>query len=595
MRSARMRGLVLLGAVVALVVGCDPSPPPSPWLVEQISVDPSGTNGGDGDSRFGFRQDLDEPRPVSSADGSRVVFMSDSHNLVAGVTISNGDAGNPYSDVYVRDLTTGTTTLVSVAASGATNGDATSRSPSITADGTKVVFWSMASDLLPGGGAEGIYLRDLTAGVTTFVAPGDNPVMSPDGSRVAFTTTASDLGPPDSNGAQDVYLYDMATGTFTLVSVDPAGIAGQGQPPLDFSADSSALSFVGSPNLDPTMPSATTSLYVRDLITGTTRWVASSAYAHRGVDVDASGDRVAFVSAVALVEADQNIGIDVYVRDVTASSISLVSHTPDLANAVGDSYSPAFSPDGGRVLFRSGATNLDPIDGTSAIDVYVNDLVTHETSLVSINSAGTGGSDQHIDGAVWSPDGSHVAFITRGGSLHVRDLVHGITSVVWPYTAGLPAAFTPTGQLTFQTWGETVVGSLGKDHVLVATPIGADLEVTLAAERTEVVTFTSTVTNNGPDAAAAARLAVVVEDTVQVTSVVSTVGDCAPADPASGPDALVHVCDLGDLAVGESATVTVVADVLAPAGTPINATVLTGSEAIDPVGPGSSATASVAA
>jgi hypothetical protein len=126
---------------------------------------------------------------------------------------------------------------------------------------------------------------------------------------------------------------------------------------------------------------------------------------------------------------------------------------------------------------------------------------------------------------------------------------------------------------------------------VTAPTSGADLEVSLDAVRTDVVTFTSTVINHGPDIAPAAWLAIEVEETVLVNFVRSTVGSCT-ISPDGG---LVFICQFGDLAPGGSATVTLEAQVLAPAGTPLNATVTTGSSAPDPVGPGSSASTSIPA
>jgi hypothetical protein len=126
---------------------------------------------------------------------------------------------------------------------------------------------------------------------------------------------------------------------------------------------------------------------------------------------------------------------------------------------------------------------------------------------------------------------------------------------------------------------------------VTAPTSGADLEVTFGAVRTDVVTFTAVVTNRGPDVAPAARVAIEVEETVLVNFVRSTVGYCA-ISPDGG---LVFICQPGDLAAGDSVTVTLEAQVLAPAGTPLNATVTTGSSAPDPVGPGSSDSLSIPA
>src|SRR5262249_11844566 len=74
---------------------------------------------------------------------------------------------NGQTDVYVRDLVAESTTLVSVGASG-DGGDAYSDSPSMSDDGMRVAFRSQATNLLDAGPVTGvhIYVRDLLAGTT---------------------------------------------------------------------------------------------------------------------------------------------------------------------------------------------------------------------------------------------------------------------------------------------------------------------------------------------------------------------------------------------------------------------------------------------
>src|SRR5262249_47263712 len=79
----------------------------------------------------------------------------DATNLVTGDT-------NGVRDVFLRDLVLGTTTRVSVSASGA-QATALSSGPTISADGRFVVFYSDASNLVAGdtNGVEDCFVRDL--------------------------------------------------------------------------------------------------------------------------------------------------------------------------------------------------------------------------------------------------------------------------------------------------------------------------------------------------------------------------------------------------------------------------------------------------
>lgn len=154
-----------------------------------------------------------------------------------------------------------------------------------------------------------------------------------------------------------------------------------------------------------------------------------------------------------------------------------------------------------------------------------------------------------------------------------------------PSPGGTPAVTGPSSTTT----SSTPPGSTPPP--VTAPASGADLEATLGAVRTDVVTFTATVTNRGPDVAPAAWIAIEVEETVLVNFVRSTVGNCT-ISPDGG---LVFICQPGDIDALDSVTVTLEAQVLASPGTPLNATVTTGSSAPDPVGPGSSDSVSIPA
>ena len=104
---------------------------------------PSPSNGIRGGIRFG---------PAISGDGRFAVFDSQATNLVPGDTNTCGvffpNAGM-CPDVFVHDLATGSTDRVSVDSSGAQASSA-STDPGISADGTTVVFFSAASNLVAG-------------------------------------------------------------------------------------------------------------------------------------------------------------------------------------------------------------------------------------------------------------------------------------------------------------------------------------------------------------------------------------------------------------------------------------------------------------
>jgi len=202
------------------------------------------------------------------------------------------------------------------------------------------------------------------------------PVISADGRYVAFESRADNLVAGDTNDANDIFVYDRQTGTPSRVSLTNSGAQANG--------DSGG-------------------------------WSRSA--------ISADGRYVAFVSiATNLVTGDTNDYADVFVRDRTAHTTTRVSVSSAGAQANGDSAHPAISGDSRYVAFWSSADNLAAGDGNEALDIFIHDLVTHQTTRIAIGSAGV----VELGGRLaLSYDGRYVAFAT-----HVDDLVPNDTNFV---------------------------------------------------------------------------------------------------------------------------------------------------------------------
>jgi Tol biopolymer transport system component len=177
-----------------------------------------------------------------------VAFESDATNLAPGDR-------NQATDVFVRDLRTGRTTLVSVARGGRpANGP--SSLPAISGAGDVVAFQSRASNLVAADGndAQDVFVRDLSDGsmrvasVAGKRAPADgdsaHAAVSLDGKVVAFDTTATNLARGDENGASDVIVRDLARRRTVAASLTPRGKpAGGDSFDPSLSADGSLVAF----------------------------------------------------------------------------------------------------------------------------------------------------------------------------------------------------------------------------------------------------------------------------------------------------------------------------------------------------------------
>ena len=339
--------------------------------------------------------------------------------------------------------------LVSVNDSGTDSGNGFSTTPFLSADGTKVVFVSAASDLGPTdtNGTRDVFVRDLTTGTTTLVSvngagtdSGNGfsslPVISADGTKVAFDSRASNLGSTDTNGTSDIYVRDLTMGTTTLVSVNDLGTdSGNGfstRPVI--SADGTKVAFISfASNLGSTDTNGTFDVYVRDLTMGTTTLVSvndSGTDSGNGFStlpfLSADGTKVAFrgLATDLVPTADTNGNLDVFVRDLTTGTTTLVSIN-DLGTDSGNgpSFFGVISADGTKVAFRSSASNLGPIDTNGFLDIYVRDVTPGgTTTLVSVNDSGTDSGNGSSDlTPAFSADGTKVAFRSFASDLGPTD------------------------------------------------------------------------------------------------------------------------------------------------------------------------------
>ena len=394
--------------------------------IVSVATSPAGAQGDDNSSstQFSF-----------SADGTEVAFVSLASNLVAGDT-------NSTFDVFVRDLTTGTTTRVSVASDG-TQSNSNSFNASLSADGTKVAFYSFASNLVAGdtNGQADVFVRDLRTGTTTRVSVasdgtqgtgGDSvtPSLSADGSKVAFSSDATNLVAGDANGQKDVFVRDLTTGTTTLVSVDSGGTQSNGSSSTaSLNADGTRVAFSSNAtNLVAGDTNGVFDVFVRDLATGTTvrASVSNSTGAQSNnpsfnTSLSADGTRVAFSSNSSnLVAGDTNAKADVFVRDLTTGTTTLVSVDSGGAQGNGDSFSPSLSADGTKVAFQSNATNLVASDTNNRQDVFVRDLTTGTTVRASVDSGGAQGNGDSSNPSL-SANGRKVAFQSSATNLVAGD------------------------------------------------------------------------------------------------------------------------------------------------------------------------------
>ncbi|WP_309073975.1 S-layer protein, partial [Paenarthrobacter sp.] len=401
------------------------TPTSTPGTIDLVHLTPGGTPG----SGMPFA-------PVVSADGRYVAFVSASADLAPGMD------SNDQEDLFVRDMVTGAVQLISATPAG-NAANAWSHEPSISADGRFVVFTSSASNLVAGdtNGVDDVFIRDLEAGITTLVSVTPNGAtgsgrsyqgsVSADGRFVAFTSNVGSLVSGDTNNSADVFVRDMNLGSTVLVSATSAGTVGNGSSSgANISADGRHVAFSSTASgMTPHATNKIGNLFVRNLAAQTTQLVSVSGEGHAGDNLShspsmsADGRFIAFGSyASNLVPGKPGATNGVLLRDMTSGTTSLVSVPP---SGNGWSHSPSISGDGRFVSFISLGIDMITGEEREAEDVYVRDMTTGITKLVSVTPSGASLDEWHIMQSI-SGDGRFVVFSVFGQDLLPPDQPPGV-------------------------------------------------------------------------------------------------------------------------------------------------------------------------
>ena len=354
-------------------------------------------------------------QPVSlSRSGRYVTFTSTSSNLVPG------DANGAGSDVFVRDRSNGTTTLVSRDEQGR-QGDRSEDDCSdgicrfageslVSADGRVVAFTMQHAQ--DGADKDDLYVRDLQTGTSRELTTYARVLLagiSSSGRHVLGTSTSR------YTNDTSVLLWDTVAGTRRLLARGESVYAG------DVSDDGRYATYTKG-GLDSAGRYAVR-VYRQDLQSSAERLVsvARGGAVENGnssrPSMSANGRFVAFSSwSSNLVAGDTNGKYDVFVRDLVAGTTRRVSVSSSGAQGNSASYPQSISDDGRYVAFTSAASNLVTSDTNARPDAFVRDTVGNRTRRVSVSSSGAQADVGSANPAI-SGDGLHVAFTSRATNL----------------------------------------------------------------------------------------------------------------------------------------------------------------------------------
>lgn len=167
-----------------------------------------------------------------SGDGSYITFDSDATNLV-------NDDTNLVKDVFVYDRQTHTTTRVSRTTDGF-EANGTSSDPAISDDGRFITYASDATNIVANdtNTLTDVFIYDRILNTTNRIsldafgnqanARSFDPMISGNGRYITFDSAATNLIPDDTNGYNDIFMFDRLTNGMSRVSLRANGLQSDG-------------------------------------------------------------------------------------------------------------------------------------------------------------------------------------------------------------------------------------------------------------------------------------------------------------------------------------------------------------------------------
>jgi Tol biopolymer transport system component len=433
--------------------------------------------------------------PVLAADGRHLAFLSHANNLV-----TNDDSGE-WLDLFVHDLLTGQTELASAGLTGSGGRDEGITHFSISSNGQFIAFSSRAGNLVPGdiNGDSDVFVRDLASGITRLVsvdrfgnlaysqtigsaAPlSGYPTITEDGRWVYFASRAPNLTTvTNPANAMNIFRRDLWSNTTELVSfnTNPLSSANYGELKA-VSRDGNVVAFTSGSG----RWTAPTEVHVRDMRSNQAIWAGAIASTfdpsdHRcqAVQLSADGRFLIFVPAWGQVSVLCRYEVASGAASIIATNVSEMPgpqisadgrfvvfedgtniYRWDASNGLtqpvsvnmsgylppsGVSSNPRLTPDGERVVFVSNAPDMATNATNGAWQILARDMTTGVTRLLSVST--NGGPSTGVDsGTAFAVAGdfSRVAFSTaadnlvaadrnRSADVFVRELVSETTTLV---------------------------------------------------------------------------------------------------------------------------------------------------------------------
>lgn len=372
-----------------------------------------------------------------STNGRYVAFGSSATNLIENDTNEN-------SDVFMKDLITGETTLVTTLSNNSQFADSVSYFSKPTSDGRYVAFISDGDELpsAQGFAKDHIYVKDLQTAVLTnhseygsglFFDALNTFHMTDDAQFLTFNTYNQIDGLHGGSFEYQVYRKSLFTGMYELISISFDGneVANDDTYLVDVSHNGRFILMRSeATNLTTAViNNGDDNLFLHDVLNDTTTLINTTPSGESSAENNsASSGAVSNIGTVVfnstqsdLVAGDNNDAGDVFYYD---NGVLTLITLDENGNQIPDGFTSEMdiSGDGSRIVFSQSSSALVNNDENDRTDLYAYITATGELSLITINDLNTSanGYSSYPD---LSLDGNRMVFLSQASDLNQQPVI----------------------------------------------------------------------------------------------------------------------------------------------------------------------------
>lgn len=321
------------------------------------------------------------------------------------------------SQIYHKELGSGTYEMLTVGFDGINGANDTTRWGDVSDNGRYVVFSTDADNLIDealNNTGENVYVRDLLSDITTLVnrtPSGDssavndsllNEMAVSNVGQVVFKTNQSDLVANDLNGNDDVFFYDA--GSISRINLTPTGQELGGTSALDLVINGTGTTILFRDRTDQLVTQPVDDTYfnlfkydtqsqVMSLVTLGVDNASGNRDTQTKVAITTSGSRAVFTSeATNLVSEPVSNQPSLYAINFNNDTIVHLSEALfDPMTANDGSFLPKISSDQMTVVYSSDATNLTNQLIEPQRNLYLLDRHDNSHQIIGRNAFSVGG------------------------------------------------------------------------------------------------------------------------------------------------------------------------------------------------------------